>query len=148
MFALGVDDLKTIFGGDDWQDLSDLSFLDQKAMVDQSSIRNGMDDRVLDQDGFGLPCAWNLVRGERFERAEARQGQKTYDVRGGFEPVLDSSHEVHGGRYGLGVIWLFYRAIAGFLLFRTQSAAADGTGTGTHTRLLEWTSIEHHLKSD
>ena len=71
MFALGVDDLETIFGGDHWKDLSDLSFFDQKAMVDQSSIRDGMDDRVLDQDRFGLPSAWNLVRGQRPERLEA-----------------------------------------------------------------------------
>jgi hypothetical protein len=32
-----------------------------------------------------------------------------------------------------------------FLLFRTQSAAADGTRTPTHTRWLESTSVEHHF---
>jgi len=38
-------------------------------------------------------------------------------------------------------------ANAGFLLFRTQSAAADGTRTPTRTRLFESTSPELHCQS-
>jgi hypothetical protein len=37
--------------------------------------------------------------------------------------------------------------MTGFLLFRTQSAAADGTRTPTRTRLLESTSLELHCQS-
>ena len=41
----------------------------------------------------------------------------------------------------------FHWAIAGFVLFRTQSAAADGTRTPTRTRLLESIYVEHQFQS-
>jgi hypothetical protein len=39
------------------------------------------------------------------------------------------------------------QAITSFVLFRTQSAAADGTRTRPRSRWLASTSIEHHFQS-
>jgi hypothetical protein len=41
----------------------------------------------------------------------------------------------------------FSDILASFLLFRTQSAAADGTRTPTRTRWLESISVEHPVQS-
>ena len=41
----------------------------------------------------------------------------------------------------------FSDILISFLLFRTQSAAADGTRTPTRTRLLESISVEHQFQS-
>jgi hypothetical protein len=53
-----------------------------------------------------------------------------------------------GSLVGLPVDRLgFSDILASFLLFRTQSAAADGTRTPTRTRLLESIIVEHQFKS-
>jgi hypothetical protein len=53
-----------------------------------------------------------------------------------------------GSLVGLPVDRLgFSDILISFLLFRTQSAAADGTRTPTHTRWLESISDEHQFQS-